>query len=113
MLWVGGAVKAPRHVERLCSQSDLAATLLGQMGIPHGDFRFSRDVLSTAYSYPFAFHAFDNGIALVDSTGATVYDLTSKRTLTDVPSSSSSRLNIAKALLQKSYDDLATLERMK
>lgn len=113
MLWVGGAVKAPRRVERLCSQSDLAATLLGQMGIPHGDFRFSRDVLSTAYSYPFAFHAFDNGIALVDSTGATVYDLTSKRTLTDVPSPSSSRLNFAKALLQKSYDDLATLEKKK
>lgn len=113
MLWIGGAVKAPHRVEQLCSQSDLAATLLGQMGIAHGDFRFSRDVMSTTYEFPFAFHAFDNGIALIDSTGATVYDLTSKRTLTDEPSPSPRRLNFAKALLQKSYDDLATLEKMK
>lgn len=113
MLWIGGAVRSPRRVAQFCSQSDLAATLLGQMGIPHGDFRFSRDVLSATYACPFAFHAFDNGIALIDSTGATVYDLTARRTLTDVPSPSPRRLNRAKALLQKSYDDLATLEKMR
>lgn len=111
MLWLGGAVKTPRRIDRLCSQSDLAATLLGQLGIKHGDFVFSRDVLSATYKYPTAYHAFDNGISFIDSTGATVYDLTSKRALTDTPSPSPRRLDYAKAMLQKSYDNLAALEK--
>jgi len=111
MLWLGGAGKTPRPIDKLCSQSDLAATLLGQLGIGHDDFVFSRDVLSATYKYPSAYHTFDNGISFIDSTGATVYDLTSKRTLTDTPSPSPRRLNFAKAMLQKSYDNLAGLEK--
>ena len=110
MLWLGGALKAPRRIDKICSQSDLAATLLGQLGIKHDDFVFSRDVLSSTYVYPSAFHAFDNGISFVDSTGATVYDLTSKRVLTDEPSPSARRLELGKAMLQKSYDNLSSLE---
>jgi phosphoglycerol transferase MdoB-like AlkP superfamily enzyme len=110
VLWIGGAVKKARRIESICSQSDIAATLLGQLGIGHSDFRFSRDVLSASYTYPTAYHTFDNGIAFVDSTGATVYDLTSKRTLTDSPVPSARRLDFAKAILQKSYDDLALIE---
>ena len=110
MLWLGGALRAPRHIDKICAQSDLAATLLGQLGMKHGDFRFSRDVLSATYRYPSAYHTFDNGISFVDSTGATVYDLTSKRTLTDTPQPSPLRLERAKAMLQKSYDNLHSLE---
>lgn len=110
MLWLGGALKAPRRIDKICTQSDLAATLLGQLGIKHDDFLFSRDVLSSTYVYPSAFHAFDNGISFVDSTGATVYDLTSKRVLTDEPSPSARRLELGKAMLQKSYDNLSSLE---
>lgn len=111
MLWLGGAVKSPRRVDKLCNQSDLAATLLGQLGIKHDDFVFSRDVLSSTYRYPTAYHAFDNGISFIDSTGATVYDLTSKRTLTDTPTPSPRRLDLGKAMLQKSYDNLSGLEK--
>lgn len=111
MLWVGGAVSRPVRIDRICSQSDLAATLLGQMGIPHSDFVFSRDVLSSTYRYPFAYHSFDNGMAFVDSTGATVYDLTSRRVLTDTPQPSARRLELAKAIVQKNYDELSSLER--
>lgn len=110
MLWLGGALKAPRRIDKICSQSDLAATLLGQLGIKHDDFIFSRDVLSSTYVYPSAYHAFDNGISFIDSTGTTVYDLTSKRVLTDEPSPSTRRLDFAKAMLQKSYDNLSSLE---
>ena len=111
MLWLGGAVKSPRRVDKLCNQSDLAATLLGQLGIKHDDFVFSRDVLSSTYLYPTAYHAFDNGISFIDSTGATVYDLTSKRAITDTPKPSKRRLDLGKAMLQKSYDNLSELEK--
>ena len=54
MVWAGGAVKAPRKITQLCNQTDLAATLLAQLRLPHDQFRWSRDVLSASYRYPFA-----------------------------------------------------------
>ena len=71
MIWTGGAVKEPRKLEMLCNQSDFAATLLGQMGLRHDDFTFSRDVTSSSYRYPFAIHMFNNGLSMTDSTGFT------------------------------------------
>ena len=58
MLWLGGAVRRPAVVETYGSQSDLAATLLAQLGIAHGDFLFSRapnsatGVSTTASAWP-------------------------------------------------------------
>ena len=113
MLWLGGAVREPRRVDAICNQSDLAATLLGQLGISHEDFRFSRDILSDTYTYPTAFHTFDNGFTFIDSTGVTVMDITGKRVLTDEPVPSARRLQLGKAFLQKCFDDLATLKSAK
>ena len=61
MVWAGGAVKAPRKITQLCNQTDLAATLLAQLQLPHAQFRWSRDVLSASYRYPFAVHNYNNG----------------------------------------------------
>ena len=44
MLWTGGAVKRPAVVDTYASQTDIAATLLAQMGIAHDDYPFSRDI---------------------------------------------------------------------
>ena len=52
LIWTGGAVRNAREVARLCNQTDLAATLLGQLGIDHARFKFSRDVMSQTYTYP-------------------------------------------------------------
>lgn len=106
MVWAGGAVKGHRVIDRICNQTDLAATLLGQMGLPHGDFRFSRDVASRTYRYPCAVHTWSGGVALIDTTGHTVYDLTSARAIADKPHPSATRLDRAKAFLQTCYDDL-------
>ena len=35
MLWLGGAVKHPAVVSHVCNQTDLPATLLGQLQLPH------------------------------------------------------------------------------
>ena len=107
MLWLGGAVKEPRRIETLCNQTDLCATLLGQMRLPHHDFRFSRDVVSQTYRYPFAFHTASGVFAFIDSTGVTVNDLTTGRNLTDSPSPSPRRLRLGRAMLQTAADDLA------
>ena len=42
MLWLGGAIKQPMVVNKIMNQTDMAATLLAQMGISHEEFSFSR-----------------------------------------------------------------------
>lgn len=105
MLWLGGAVKEPRRVDRIVTQADLAATLLGQMDLPHEEYTFSRDVFSATYTYPTAFTTFNNGLTFRDSTGISVYDNNAEAAILEQPSHSDDRLNKGKAILQTLYDD--------
>ena len=106
LLWLGGAVKQPMQVDKLMNQTDLAATLLGQLGLEHTAFTFSRNVLGSDYKYPFAFYSFNNGFSFRDSTGVTVFDNNSGSILFDEPEADESRLDKGKAILQTVYDDL-------
>ena len=107
LVWIGGAVKSPRHITTFCNQSDLAATLLGQMGLPHHDYRFSRDVLSSNYTRPYAFHCYNNGFSMVDSTGFTVFDLNSQQMIVG---DNQSAVTLGKAILQTTSQDLKQLQ---
>lgn len=113
MLWIGGAVRQHRVVSTLMNQSDMPATLLGQLRIPHKEYTFSRDVFSTDYKYPFAFFTFKEGFGFADSTGHTVYGIISDKinedsTRNGKPSEAETavRVNRGKAILQSIYDDL-------
>lgn len=106
LLWLGGAVKQPMQVDKIMNQTDLAATLLGQLGLEHTAFTFSRNVLGSDYKYPFAFYSFNNGFSFRDSTGVTVFDNNSGGILFDEPEADESRLDKGKAILQTVYDDL-------
>lgn len=106
MLWLGGAIKQPAVVDKLMNQTDMAATLLGQLGIDHREFNFSRNVLGKEYTYPFAYYTYNNGFAFRDSTGVTQVDNNSGKTLVDEPAPSLRRMELGKAILQSSYDDL-------
>ena len=106
LLWLGGAVKQPMQVDNIMNQTDLAATLLGQLGLEHTAFTFSRNVLGSDYKYPFAFYSFNNGFSFRDSTGVTVFDNNSGSILFDEPEADESRLDKGKAILQTVYDDL-------
>ncbi len=76
MVWTGGAVKGGKVVDAMMSQSDIAATLLAQMGIDTRPFVFSRNVMSVQYAekYHFAMHCFKNGCNLIDSVGVTRFE---------------------------------------
>ena len=110
LIWVGGAVRAHQEISQFCNQTDLAATLLTQLHLSHKDFRWSRDVLSVSYHYPFAVHNYNNGFSLTDSTGFIVYDLGASQ-LIKAESSQSQRLErMGKAILQTTTADLKSLE---
>ena len=106
MIWTGGAIKQARKLDMICNQSDFAATLLGQMGISHQDFDFSRDVTSESYRYPFAIHMFNNGISMTDSTGYMLYDLTADRLTVQTSPDAERMARTAKAILQMATEDL-------
>ena len=106
MLWIGGAVKAPRTINTLCNQSDMAATLLGQMGIDHKDFPFSRDVMSKTYTYPTAMHTNTSSFLLIDSTGYIIFDLDFKQFTSRGSKDSQRLLKLGKALMQSTAHDL-------
>jgi phosphoglycerol transferase MdoB-like AlkP superfamily enzyme len=109
MVWTGGAVKGPRKLDMICNQSDFAATLLGQMGISHRDFVFSRDVTSESYRYPFAIHMFNNGVSMTDSTGFMLYDLTADKITVSTSKEGDRMARTGKAILQMAAEDLRNL----
>ena len=106
MIWVGGAVKEPRRIEQVCNQTDLPATLLGQLGISHDEYTFSRDVLSATYTKPFAIHTYDDGYSMVDSTSFVCYDFISNRVIAEEGQNTSQLLLHGKAILQAASNDL-------
>ena len=110
MLWLGGAVKEPRRITQICNQTDLPATLLGQLGIDHQDYHFSRDVLSKNYTYPFATHTYNNGISMVDSTGFAVLDLNANMIVTDQSTDAQALIKKGKAILQMATRELKNMK---
>ena len=106
MLWLGGAVKRPMKIDKIMNQSDLPATLLGQLGLDYSMFTFSRNVLGSNYVYPFSFHCFNNGFVFRDSTGISSFDNNTGKPQYEIPNVNELRINRGKAILQSLYDDL-------
>lgn len=102
----GGAVKQPAVIDLPTSQTDVVATILGQMGIDHSRFVFSRDVTADTYTHPFGFHTYSNGFLLTDTRGVTDFDNVADR---PVSGEDASRQRLGKALLQRLYSYLAKL----
>lgn len=104
MLWVGGAVNKAMEITDYISQTDLAATLLSQLGIDHSDFIFSRDISSPTTSR-FGYWAFNNGFGIIDSRGVTIYDHT-MRTVLQNDNNDTTRLRNGKAILQRTFMEI-------
>ena len=106
MIWAGGAVKAPQRIEQICNQTDLPATLLGQMGISHKDFTFSRDVMSKSYTNPIAINTYDDGFSMYDDSNFVNYDFISNRVVASQGLDQERLIRQAKAILQAASKDL-------
>lgn len=103
LFFTGGALEKKGRMDIIVSQTDIPATILGQLALPHEEFIFSRDILAKNYDYPFAMMTYNGGYQFRDSTGITVYDLNGKRL---VSGGDEQRERKAKAILQTLYDDL-------
>lgn len=103
LIMAGGAVDGPRRIDTLMSQTDIAATLLGQMDLDHSDFTFSRDILADTYTRPMGFHTYNNGFLIVTPEGYTEFDNVARAA---VKGADHGRELTGKAILQHLYDDI-------
>lgn len=76
LLFFGDVIKDEfkgKRINLLGNQTDIAATLLAQMGLPHQDFQWSKNLLNP-YSKPFAFFDWDNGLGFMQPEQSISYD---------------------------------------
>lgn len=106
MLWMGGAIRQPRTIDVLCNQSDLPATLLGQLHLAHDEFTFSRDVLSATYTAPTVVHNYNNVQWIYDSTGHVLYDFDLQRLIINESRDAERLERLDKAMIQLTAEDL-------
>ena len=103
MIWTGGALATPpRTIDAYASQIDLCATLLGQLGIAHDDFEYSKDIFDPTLP-KFAYYTFVEGFGVVDTSGHVVYDAAADRV---VDETAPGLLDIGRTLLQTTYVDI-------
>nr|WP_255481097.1 LTA synthase family protein [Pontibacter sp. Tf4] len=101
----GGAVSQHGlRIEALGSQTDIAATLLAQLNMPHQEYNWSRNLL-TPTTQPFAFYAFQDGFGYLTPNGEVTFDNTSKKVITRDKAVTDEQLEAGKAYLQYSFTD--------
>lgn len=103
MVWCGGAVKGHINIDAYASQSDMASTLLSQLGVDYSDFRYSRNIADTSLSN-FAYWTFTNGFAMANDSNFVVFDCDANSATTMEGVDSEKLLQQGKAILQKLYD---------
>lgn len=110
MIWLGGALsQGPQTIPTYCSQADLSATLLAQMGLRTDDNAFSRNIFDRSIPH-FAFWSYNNAFGVIDPTGHAIYDCTRDA---DIESSGSEQdirrlTRQGKAILQTLHQDISS-----
>lgn len=105
LILAGGAISRPMKVGIIGSQHDIAATLLGQLGVEHREFTFSKNMMSDA-TPKFAFFAVNDAFGIVSEENSLIYDNRAKQIVYD-KGEKGFNLKRGQAYLQKLYDDLA------
>lgn len=107
MIWTGGAVKAPAKIDTYASQQDIAATLLGQLGIVRHKLRFSKDIFCNRAAH-FAFFMMHDGFGLIDDENELIYDHNLGKTIVDHGLRPGKNLRPGQAYVQRIFDDIAS-----
>lgn len=101
----GGAIAKPLKIKIIGSQQDIAATLLGQLGLAHSDFLFSKNMMSDA-TPKFAFFTVPDAFGVVSEENSLIFDNQAKKIVYDKGEKKGYNLKRGQAYLQKLYDDI-------
>jgi phosphoglycerol transferase MdoB-like AlkP superfamily enzyme len=104
LIFTGGALQLKGIVKNIGSQTDIAKTVLHQLGIPGNNFKWGKDLLDSS-ARQFAFYSFNNGFGFVTPSGTVTIDNVSKKVIYKDAAVDSSSINFGKAYMQQSYQD--------
>ncbi|WP_189567012.1 LTA synthase family protein [Persicitalea jodogahamensis] len=105
MLWLGGALKhGGFRYTKVASQTDLANTLLAQLGNDTKDYQFGVDLFNDTRT-PFAYFSFNNGFGFIGSKRSLVYDNVGKMMIESIGSPAYTDIELGQAYLQNSFGD--------
>lgn len=115
LILTGGAIETQREeaqksLDVIGSQTDIAATVLGMLGIDHSEFTYSKDLLDAAAPH-FAFYTFPDAMALLEGDAYVIYDNMSGKVHTEDKAGNDRLTEKAKAYLQKLYDDIENIDK--
>lgn len=106
LILAGGAVKEPRIVDTYASQIDIAATLLSQLGLPHNEFTFSKNIFNPNSPH-FGYFTEPTLFGMITPENQLIFNCDAKTIELDEGEEKGANLEKGKAFLQKLYDDLA------
>lgn len=104
MLWTGGAVNRDTVIHTLGNQSDLANTLLAQLGRPDNRFIFSKNLLGKPVKN-FAMFVFHDGFGFIAPDALLVYDNPGHHFIVEQGNITDEYINLSKAYMEKLYLD--------
>lgn len=102
MIWTGGAIKSDTLVSTYFSQSDLARTLLDQLGLDASAYPLSKDIFRARHD--FAFYEYNNGFGMMTDTARYVFDNDLKKVILNEGEIPDFLLKGGKAMQQIVYD---------
>lgn len=104
MLWLGGAVTADTIIHTLGNQSDIANTLLAQLGQTDKRFIFSKNLLGKPVT-DFAMFVFNDGYGFIAPDAFLVYDNPGGKFIVEQGNVTEQYINRSKAYMEKLYLD--------
>ncbi|AYA36281.1 LTA synthase family protein [Hymenobacter oligotrophus] len=111
LLLTGGALQPHlrgRSIATFGSQTDVATTLLAQLGLPTQEYRWGRNLLAAppvAVPGGFAFYCFTDGFGVVQPQGAVAFDNAARRIIERDSTVTRQQLRQGQAYQQQSFDD--------
>lgn len=102
MLWIGGAIDKSERIKTYAGHTDIANTVLNQLGMGSADFSFSKNILADMVN-SFAIYVFTNGYGYVSPANENIYDFDLNNYLKR--EGNEKELPLGKAYMQKLFDD--------
>ena len=105
LLMLGGAVKQHLNFTKVGGQTDLPATIWGQVGAGNvSPFRWSKNLLDSSTKH-WAYFSFNNGFGFVEDSSMFIYDNVGRRMIESRGRVDSFQVRKGKTFLQNSFQD--------
>ena len=105
LILTGGAISDTTQITTVGSQTDIAATLLSQLGIDHSEFIFSKDLFNSKAPH-YAFISSPSLFGFIEKDNYVIFNYEANQIVEAQGINNNHTLDKGKAFIQKLYDDL-------